>query len=452
MKNTTLSLTEGPIVSNILRFALPLFLANLFQQLYNMVDALIVGNYLGNAALAAVSSSGSLIILLVGFFNGIAVGAGVIIARYYGAGQMTELKRAIHTTISFGLLCGLALTLIGLLATPFLLQWMKTPSDILPESILYFRVYFLGSLAFVLYNHFVGILQAVGDSKHPLYYLILSSILNVCLDFLLIGVFHFGVGAAALATVLSQLVSALLCLYRLIRKSPEAYRVSFHELNLDRFMLKQIVSNGVPTGGQTSIISIANVFVQSNFNAFGSLAVAGCGIYSKLEGFAFLPVTSFSLALTTFISQNLGAGRYDRVKKGGFFAVLAGTGLSELLGVLQFLLIPALSRLFTHDGEVIAYAVREAHVSPLFFFLCAFSHCVSGLLRGAGKSAVPMYIMLAFWCGVRVTYISIIVRFFPVIESVFWAYPLTWTLSTLVFSYYLFRTDWIHGYSKKLSP
>ncbi|MCQ2452625.1 MAG: polysaccharide biosynthesis C-terminal domain-containing protein, partial [Oscillospiraceae bacterium] len=203
MKNHTLSLTEGPIVSNILRFALPLFLANLFQQLYNMVDALIVGNYLGNAALAAVSSSGSLIILLVGFFNGIAIGAGVIIARYYGAGQMTELKRAIHTTITFGLLCGLALTLIGLLATPFLLRWMKTPSDILPESILYFRVYFLGSLAFVLYNHFVGILQAVGDSKHPLYYLILSSFLNVCLDFLLIGVFHFGVGAAALATVLS---------------------------------------------------------------------------------------------------------------------------------------------------------------------------------------------------------------------------------------------------------
>lgn len=213
-------LTEGPIWKRIIAFAIPLFLGNLFQQFYNTADSLIVGNFLGGDALAAVSSTGSLIFLTVGFFNGIAIGAGVIIARYYGARQIDELQRAIHTAIAFGILCGLLLTAIGILAAPVLLVWMKTPADVLPNSVLYFRIYYMGSLAFVLYNYFVGILQSVGDSRHPLYYLILSSLVNITLDLLFIGVFHLGVGAAAAATIISQFLSAILCLYRLMKRAP----------------------------------------------------------------------------------------------------------------------------------------------------------------------------------------------------------------------------------------
>lgn len=307
-------MTEGSIWKKIITFAFPLFLGNLFQQLYNTADSLIVGNFLGSDALAAVSSSGSLIFLMVGFFNGIAMGAGVVVARYYGARQIDRLQRAIHTDVAFGIVAGILLTIIGLILAPQMLVWMGTPADVLPNSLLYFRIYFMGSLAFVLYNVFVGILQSIGDSKHPLNYLILSSIVNIVLDLLFVGVLKLGVGSAALATILSQFISALLCLRRLLR-SPEEYRLVPSRIRFDPIMLKQIISNGLPAGLQNSIIALANVVVQSNINSFGKMAVAGCGAYSKVEGFGFLPITCFSLALTTFISQNLGAKQYDRAKE-----------------------------------------------------------------------------------------------------------------------------------------
>ena len=444
--NFETTLTEGPIWKRMVSFAIPLFFGNLFQQLYNAADSLIVGNFLGKQALAAVSSTSSLIFLLVGFFNGIAIGAGVVIAHYYGAKETESLRKAVHTTVAFGIICGLALMVIGLVMVPSLLRLMRTPSDVLPNSILYFRIYFLGSLAFVLYNNFVGILQSVGDSKHPLYYLIFSSLLNIVLDLILIGVFHFGVGAAALATIISQFASALMCLYRLLFKCPKEYRLTFKELRLDPCMLRQVIKNGLPSGMQNSIISIANVFVQSNINAFGSVAVAGCGSYSRIDGFAFLPVICFSMALTTFISQNLGAKKYDRVKKGGRFGILCGIILAELVGLTIYFTIPLLIACFNRDPEIIAYGVKQAHTLTPFFFLCAFSHCMAGLLRGAGKSTVPMYIMMVVWCFIRVAYISIIVRFIPTIDVVFWGYPLTWFLSSIAFLYYYLKTDWVHGY------
>ena len=249
-------LTEGPISRRIIAFAIPLFLGNLFQQLYNTADSLIVGNFLGSDALAAVSSSSSLIFLLVGFFNGIAMGAGVVIARYYGAGNTSRVQQAIHTTVAFGLAAGILLMTAGLILTPQMLRLMGTPHDVLPNSILYFRIYFLGSMAFVLYNVFVGILQAVGDSRHPLYYLIISSLLNVVLDLLFIGVLGFGVGAAALATIISQFASAVLSFFHLLR-APETYRLYIRRIRFHPLLLKQILSNGLPSGMQNSIISIA---------------------------------------------------------------------------------------------------------------------------------------------------------------------------------------------------
>ena len=288
-------MTEGSISQKIIFFAIPLFLGNLFQQLYNTADSLIVGNFLGSNALAAVSSSGNLIFLMVGFINGIAMGAGVVIARYYGAKKRDCLKKAIHTTVAFGLVAGAVLTVLGMLLAPKILVLMGTPADVLPESIVYFRTYFAGSMGVVMYNIFVGVLQSVGDGRHPLIYLIISSCVNVVLDIFFIAGLGMGVGSAALATAISQFVSALLCMVHLVRVEEE-YRLELREIRFDSSMLKQIIQNGVPSGFQNSVIAIANVFVQSNINAFGKMAMAGCGSYSKIEGFAFLPVTCFTMA------------------------------------------------------------------------------------------------------------------------------------------------------------
>lgn len=440
-------MTEGPIWKRIIAFAVPLFWGNLFQQLYNTADSLIVGNFLGSTALAAVSSSSSLIFLMVGFFNGVAIGAGVVIGKFFGARDIPNLQKSIHTTVGFGLICGVILTAIGMLTAPLILTLMGTPAEVLPHSITYFRIYFAGSMAFVLYNFFVGILQAVGDSRHPLIYLVISSIVNIILDLLLIAVFHFGVGAAALATVISQFLSAFLCLRQLMR-SPEEFRVSLKNIHLDPSLLRQIVSNGLPAGLQNSIISIANVFVQSNINSFGQLAVAGCGSYAKIQGFGFLPVTCFALALTTFISQNLGAKQYTRAKKGAVFGVLCSISIAELIGICIYLSIPVLIAAFDSNPEVIAFGTAQARTDTLFYFLLAFSHCMAGILRGAGKSTVPMFVMLIFWCIVRVSYITVILRFIPAINMIFWAYPITWTLSSIVFLLYYMKSDWIHGLEK----
>lgn len=440
-------LTEGPIWKKIVTFAIPLFLGNLFQQLYNTADSLIVGNFLGSDALAAVSSSGSLILLLVGFFNGIAVGAGVVIARYYGARDKENLQKAIHTDLAFGLAAGILLTIIGLIMAPKILTWMGTPNDVLKNSVVYFRIYFCGSLAFVMYNIFVGIMQSVGDSRHPLVYLIISSIVNIVLDLLFVGVFHWGVGSAALATIISQFTSAILCFIRLMRVS-EDYQVSLKKIRFHGRHLKMIITYGLPAGMQNSIIAFANVIVQSNINSFGKMAVAGCGAYSKIEGFGFLPITCFALALTTFIGQNLGAQKYDRVKKGARFGIICSVILAELVGLCIYLLAPVLISAFNNDPQVIAYGAAQAHTVTLFYFLLSFSHCIAGILRGAGKATIPMLVMLLCWCAIRITYITAAVRFIPDIHVIFWAYPLTWTLSSIIFLIYFLKANWMHGFQK----
>lgn len=440
-------MTEGSIWRRLVAFAIPLFLGNLFQQLYNTADSLIVGNFLGSNALAAVSSSGNLIFLMVGFFNGIAVGAGVVVAKYYGAKKYDAVQRVIHTIAALGILCGIALTFIGILAAPQILVLMGTPENVLPNSVVYFRVYFSGSLAFVMYNFLVGILQSVGDSRHPLIYLIISSMVNVVLDLLFVAVFHMGVGSAAFATVISQFISALLCLRQLM-KSPAEYRLSLRKIRIDRVMLGQIISNGLPSGIQNSIISLANVVVQSNINKFGEMAMAGCGSYAKIEGFGFLPITCFAMALTTFISQNLGAREYDRAKKGAVFGVACSLTIAELVGIAIYLLAPVLISGFNSDPQVISYGVAQARTVTLFYFLLAFSHCMAGILRGAGKSTVPMFVMLICWCVIRVTYITVTVHFIPNIRVIFWAYPITWTLSSITFLIYFLKSDWLHAFEK----
>lgn len=440
-------LTEGSIWKKIILFAIPICIGNVFQQLYNTVDSLIVGRFIGSDALAAVSSSGNLIFMMVGFFNGIAVGAGVVIARYFGAKKYDKVQEAVHTDIAFGLIAGVILTILGVILTPQILRWMGTPETVLPDSIVYFRTYFMGVTASVLYNICVGILQAVGDSRHPLYYLIVSSIINVVLDLLFVGVFHMGVGSAAFATIISQVVSAVLCLRRLIHYDT-VYKVTLSKVRIHIPMLKQILNLGLPSGVQNSIIAFANVIVQSNINAFDKNAVAGCGAYSKIEGFAFLPISCFAMALTTFIGQNLGAKQYDRVKRGAKFGIICSTILAELVGIIIYLFAPVFIGLFSKEPEVIAYGVLQSRTEALFYFLLAFSHCIAGIMRGAGKATVPMFTMLATWCLTRITYITIAIHFIPKINVVFWAYPLTWSLSSIIFFVYFLKVDWLHSYKE----
>lgn len=441
------SMIEGPIWRGLIAFAIPIFLGNLFQQLYNTADTLIVGNFIGKEALAAVSSSGNLIFMLVGFLNGVAMGAGVLISKYYGAKDYERMRTAIHTDLAFGLIAGAVMTAAGVLLTPQILRWMGTPESVMPESVAYFRTYFYGSIALFLYNIATGILQAVGDSRHPLYYLILSSAVNVALDLLFVGVFRWGVASAAAATVISQAVSALLCMVQLVR-TQEVYQVSLRRIRINGPMLKMIVRFGLPSGVQNSVIGFANVVVQANINAFGDSAMAGCGSYSKIEGFAFLPVTCFSMALATFVSQNLGARHHERVKKGARFGVLCSMATAEVIGVVIWLLAPALIGLFNNDPEVVAYGVQESRVISLFYCLLALNHCIAGILRGAGKATVPMLIMLACWCVFRVTYITVMVGWLNNIVVIFSAYPVTWSLSAVFFLIYYFRADWLHAFDR----
>ncbi|MDD6632046.1 MAG: MATE family efflux transporter [Lachnobacterium sp.] len=442
------NLTEGSIAKNIIKFAIPMFIGNLFQQLYNVADSLVVGNFLGSDALAAVTSTGSLIFLLVGFFNGTAMGAGVIIARFFGAKDHENVKKAIHTDLAFGILCGAIMTLVGVIFAPQILTLMDTPEDVFVQSVLYIRIYFLGSIAVVLYNVCMGIMQAVGDSRHPLYYLVFSSVVNILLDLLFNGVFKLGVEYAALATIISQLLATLMCLWRLTGKS-QTYRVELRKIGFDKDLLKQIVGIGLPSGLQNSIISIANVVVQANINAFGSAAMAGCGAYFKIEGFVFLPITCFSMALTTFIGQNLGAKQYDRAKKGAAFGIFCSITLAEVIGILVYFFMPRLILLFNAEADVVNYGILQAHTESLFYFLLAFSHIVAGIMRGAGKSTVPMFVMLGCWCIFRITYVTIITSIIPTIQVVFWAYPITWSLSSVVFLIYLLKADWIHNFDRQ---
>ena len=441
------SLTEGPIWKGMLLFALPVFLGNVFQQLYNAFDAWCVGNYIGDEALAAVSSSGSLIFMMVSFFNGVAMGAGVVIARAFGARQYQSMGKAIHTAIAFGLVAGLLLTVVGVALTPLILQWMGTPEEVLPQSILYFRYYFCGAVFTVMYNIFVGILHAVGDSRHPLYYLIFSTFVNIVLDMLFVAVLGWGVGSAAIATTISQGISALLCLLHMLRVDAP-YRVSIQQIHFDRKSFVDIIKFGLPSGVQNSVIALANVVVQSNINSFGKSAMAGCGSYSKLEGFAFLPVTCFTQALSTFVGQNLGAGRHDRVKKGVAFGVVCSCLVAELIGVVSYLFAPQMIGFFSDTAEAIAFGAQHMRTICLFYFLLALSHCIAGVMRGAGKATVPMFTMLACWCVIRVTYISVAVKLVNKLTTVSWAYPITWSLSSIIFLIYFLKADWIHNFDR----
>lgn len=430
------TMTTGTIWKVMTTFAIPVFFGNLFQQLYNTVDLIIVGNFLGSSALAAVSSSSVLIFLLVSFLHGFATGAGVVIAQLFGARNSDQIQQAVHTSAAFGLIAGLALTIFGIGLSESILIWMNTPSSVMPEAIAYLKVYFLGSMGIVLYNTFVGILQAVGDSKHPLYYLIISSILNLALDIVLIQYFHCGVEGAAWATVISQTLSAFLC-WQQLRRSSSEYCLRIRYIRIHWKVLKQMIAIGLPSGTQIAIITLANLVVQTYINGFGEMAMAGFGAYTKIEGFAFIPINSLAVAITTFIGQNLGAQQYERCRQGARLGILSTLIFAEVIGILIFTFAPHLVAVFNENPSVIEFGALRAKIDGFFYFLLAYSYAITAVLRGIGKAFVPMMTMIICWCIIRISFIVFMLPITSHIQTIFWAYPLTWFLSSCCLFLYI---------------
>ena len=432
-------MTEGSVWKKIVFFAIPVFIGNTFQQLYNTADSLIVGNFLGSNALAVVSSAGNLIFLLIGFFSGLALGAGVVIARYIGARDRVNTEIAVHTTVAMGLVASLIMTMIGMGLAPIILKLMNTPEQVLPASIAYFRIYFAGATGFVMYNTFAGIMQAGGDSRHPLLYLIISSVINIVLDLILIAGFHMGVGATAFATAFSQLISAVLCMIRLIR-TKEDYHLEVRKIRFQGSMLGRIIRFGLPSGFQNSIIGFANVVVQSYINYFGEMAMAGAGAYSKIEGFAFLPITSFTMALTTFVGQNYGAGKMDRVYKSIRVNVVISYIFTGAIIVILFVFCEPLYHMFTTDPKVIKIGVYMLRFLIPSYLLSVLLENLSGGLRGLGDVFWPTVFTFGGLFFVRLPWIMILTKIHHEVEVLLISYPLAWggTLLCLI-PYYFWR-------------
>lgn len=436
------TMTEGVIWKQLLFFSAPLIIGNLFQQLYNTVDSIIVGNYIGRPALAAVGVSAPIINLLVGVFMGIATGAGVIVSQLYGAEDRQNLKRAVHTTMTFGGLCGIALIIAGWFYTPWILEVMGTPAEILAESQTYLRIYFMGSFFSLVYNMGTGILNAVGDSKSPLYYLGVASVVNIILDFVFVLGFKMGVEGVGLATVVSQLVSVLLVLRKLMI-SDEVYGLEIKALGIHRFSLKRIVLVGVPAGLQNMVISLSNVVIQSSINAFGAVAVAGCGAYNKIDGFMFLPIISFSMAATTFTGQNMGARRYDRVIKGMKASLLIGFAYTLIMSGLLLTFGREVLSVFTQDKEVVDFGLEFLYFLVPFYFLMTLIQILAGTIRGAGKTLATMIIIVCSLCIFRILWLKIMMPFWPRIETVFVVYPISWLIGAIAMIIYTWRSKWI---------
>ncbi|WP_293896671.1 MATE family efflux transporter [Sphaerochaeta sp. UBA5856] len=442
MGTHTKLMTTGSIQRNLLSFAIPIFLGNLFQQLYHTADSLVVGNFIGKESLAAISSIGSLTMLLIGLFQGIFVGAGVVISKSFGEGDKAAVQEAVHTTVALGLSGSVLLTVLGYYFAPPILVWMQTPPSVFNDAELYIRIYFLGIGTLILYNTASGILQAVGDSRHPLYFLIVSSVINIVLDLVFVAVLGMGIAGAAYATIIAQAVSAILS-FRLLFTTGDIIKVRLKHIRFHKGFLAPILRLGIPSGIQNSVTSFANIILQSSINLFGPAAMAGNGAFMRIQGFAFIPITAFALALTTFTGQNMGAGEYERVRKGARFGAVFAMVLAETIGLLMYFGSEPLIALFSRDPEVIAFGVQKSRIASLFLWALALSHAMAGIFRGAGKSIVPMSVMLAVWCIFRIIFIQVGLSIVMDIRVVYWAYPVTWTISSVIFFIYYFSVDWM---------
>lgn len=441
-KTKQVVMTEGVIWKQLLAFSMPLLVGNLFQQLYNTVDSIVVGNFIGSEALAAVGSSNSLINLIIGMFMGIATGAGVIISQYYGAKDEQKLHWAVHTCMALSLIGGTLLIVLGVILSPLILSWMGTPKEVMPNSVAYLRIFFCGSLFNLVYNMGAGVLRAVGDSRRPLYYLCVSSVVNIILDLVFVVVFRLGTAGVGYATVIAQAASSVLTVRALV-KTEDSYRVVLSKIRIDQRMMKRILKLGIPSGIQQSIISLSNVIVQANINSFGAAAMAGYGAYSKVDGFAMLPLQSFCMASTTFTGQNIGAKKGRRVKEGMFQGIAISLTYTVFISVLLYLNADKILRIFSPDESVIAFGHTTMSILLPFYWAIAIHQILMGSIRGSGRTMVTMLIGVGNMCILRMIYINLLVPFFPSFEAVMWCYPITWMTTMLMDCVYSAKAKWI---------
>ena len=435
-------MTSGNIYKKIALFAIPLLLGNFFQLRYNTIESIVVGNYVGKEALAAVGASTPIITLLSAFFQGLATGAGVVVSRYYGARKQEEESKAIHSFLLFSILFGIALSIVGYFVSPVILRMMNTPSDYYNDADGYLAIYFLGATFLIVYNAGTGILQAVGDSKNPLYFLIATSILNIFLDLLFVKGFGMGVDGAAWATIISECISMLLVINLLMRTKNE-YKVTLKNLKIDFSILKQIVEIGVPAGLQGMIVSVSNVIVMAYINQFGSSGVAGFSCSNKIDNFMGLPVNSLMLAITTFVGQNLGARQYERVKQGVRAALVMSISIVVTLGFFVFLFSDSLMRIFTSDMDVIEDGTIILRIMcPCYIFLC-FHQVYSGALRASGRSSVPMITSIIAFVLMRQIFLAVAIPLYHHISIIGIGYSFTWAMAALMTGIYYFTSNWL---------
>lgn len=428
-------------VKSLLTYALPLLMSNIFQQLYTVVDSLIVGNYLGKAELAAVGTSGTISFFGIGIFTGIATGAGVVIGNYYGAGDDKRLKEAVHTSIALGIAGGVILSVAGVLFARQVLIWMDTPKEVLPYATVYQRIYFAGLVFAVIYNMGTGVLRAEGDSSHPLYYLIVTTIVNILLDLVMIVVLEMGIAGAALATILSEAVSAVMVMYHLCRQ-PEPLNVRLGEIRMYRGVTGKVVGMGIPTGIQTGVIAFSNIIVQSFINQFGVDAASGCSAYIKIDGFVLLPITSFGLVAMTFTSQNIGAGKTDILKTGERKIMAVSLSYTVIVSLLLELFAKELIGMFNRDAGVIDAGCKMLRILAPGYWMLAITHILVGMFRGSGRSLLAMMIMLVNLVAFRIVFLVLAVPRVHTLDTVFWSYTITWVTAVVSALFFRFRISW----------
>ena len=429
-------MTQGNITRHIITFALPLLAGNVFQQMYNMVDTWVVGNYVSNEAFSAVGSVGPIVNMLIGFFMGLSSGAGVVISQYYGARRHEEVRQTVHTAIVMTLILGVAFTGIGLFMIPYMLQLMNTPANVLPESTAYLSIYFSGIMGLMLYNIGAGILRAVGDSQRPFYFLVVCAIVNTVLDLVFVLVFHMGVRGVALATIIAQGVSAVLVLITLMR-TDECIKLRLRDLRIHWPMLKKIIRVGIPAALQMAITSFSNIFVQSYINYFGADCMSGWTAYSKVDQLLFLPMQSIALASTTFVGQNLGRNLPERARAGIRQSLIIAIVSTLILMVPVMVFAAPVVSFFNAKPEVVEYGTMLLRLMTPFYVLCCFNQVLGGALRGAGNSKATMVIMLLSFVAFRQVYLFTVSRICNEIIPIAMGYPAGWLLcSSITFLYY----------------
>lgn len=434
-------MTQGSISGLLFAFAVPLMLGNLFQQLYNTVDSLIVGNFVSKQALAAVGCTGPIINTLIGLFSGLATGASVVISQYYGAKDEEKLDKAVHTTVMLTLVTCVVLTVVGVWATPLMLELMDTPPDVFSEAELYLRIYFGGVSGLLLYNIGSGILRAVGDSTRPLYFLIFSAVMNTVLDLFFVAVLKQGIAGAAIATIISQFVSAILVMLLLLR-SKDSYRLEISQLRMHKGMLRRICNIGIPSSLQMGITAFSNIFVMGYINHFESSCMAGWTAYNKLDALAMLPMQSLSLALTTFVGQNLGAGDLKRAKAGPRYGLIMGYIVTAIILVPMMVFAPQLTALFNDDREVIEFGTLFVRLCTPFYVAFVINQVYSGALRGAGDAKNTMYIMLFSFVVFRQIYLFIVSRMGATAGVIALGYPMGWMMCSALLLIYYYKGHW----------